>query len=47
MHLATYIGLLDSSLRTLADAYRQVGRGHGAEPDVAHTCQLLAARIDT
>jgi hypothetical protein len=46
MHLATYVGLLHSSLRTLADAYREVGRGHGEEPDVAHTCELLAGRID-
>ncbi|WP_340685596.1 hypothetical protein LCL61_04150 [Amycolatopsis coloradensis] len=46
MHLATYLGLLHSSLTTLADAFRQVGRGHGEEPDVRQTCLLLAGRID-
>jgi hypothetical protein len=46
MHLATYVGLLDSSLRTLADAFRQVGEGHAEEPDVFHLCHVLAKRID-
>ncbi|MFI9007873.1 hypothetical protein ACIGNX_11650 [Actinosynnema sp. NPDC053489] len=46
MHLATYLGLLHSSLTTLADAFRQVGQGHGGEPDVWHTCQVLAGRVD-
>jgi len=46
MHLATYLGLLDSSLRTLADAFRQVGAGHADEPDVQHTCATLAGHID-
>ncbi|KHF43142.1 hypothetical protein [Saccharomonospora viridis] len=46
MHLATYLGLLHTSLTTLADAFRQVGRGHGDEPDVWHTCHFLAARVD-
>lgn len=46
MHLATYVGLLHTSLGTLADAYREVGSGHREEPDVAHTCAVLAARID-
>ncbi|MBB4912730.1 hypothetical protein [Actinophytocola algeriensis] len=46
MHLATYLGLLHTSLETLADAYREVGCGHREEPDVAHTCAVLAGRID-
>jgi hypothetical protein len=46
MHLATYVGLLHTSLETLAAAYREVGHGHGEEPDVATTCDLLARRID-
>jgi hypothetical protein len=46
MHLATYLGLLHSSLTTLADAFREVGQGHGEEPDVWHTCQVLASRVD-
>ncbi|GAA1351798.1 hypothetical protein [Saccharothrix algeriensis] len=46
MHLATYLGLLHTSLTTLADAFREVGRGHGEEPDVQHTCQVLAGRVE-
>ena len=46
MHLATYLGLLHTSLTTLADAFREVGDGHGEEPDVRHTCQVLAAQVD-
>ena len=47
MHLATYLGLLHQSLRTLADAFREVAAGHGDEPDVERTCQVLARRIDS
>ncbi|GAB3728033.1 hypothetical protein GCM10027598_48260 [Amycolatopsis oliviviridis] len=46
MHLATYLGLLHTSLNTLADAFREVGRGHGDEPDVEHMCSTLAGRLD-
>ena len=46
MHLATYLGLLHTSLRTLADAFREVSQGHGEEPDVHQTCQVLSKRID-
>jgi hypothetical protein len=46
MHLAIYVGLLHTSLETIAAAYREVGRGHGEEPDVSTTCELLAGRID-
>ncbi|EHR61740.1 hypothetical protein [Saccharomonospora cyanea] len=46
MHLATYLGLLHTSLNTLADAFREVSRGHGEEPDVWHLCRLLAGRTD-
>jgi hypothetical protein len=46
MHLATYLGLLHTSLRTLADAFREVAKGHGEEPDVQRTCEVLAGRID-
>lgn len=34
MNLGTYIGMLDTGLRDLADAYRQVAEAHGDEPDV-------------
>ncbi|SDG58226.1 hypothetical protein SAMN05216553_109187 [Lentzea fradiae] len=46
MHLATYLGLLHTSLRSLAAAFREVAKGHGDEPDVQHTCTVLASRID-
>ncbi len=46
MHLATYLGLLHTSLGTLAGAFREVAKGHGDEPDVHHTCQVLAKRLD-
>jgi hypothetical protein len=46
MHLATYLGLLHTSLRTLADAFREVAKGHGDEPDVEQTCAVLSKRID-
>jgi hypothetical protein len=46
MHLATYLGLLHTSLRTLAEAFREVAKGHGDEPDVQHTCAVLAGRLD-
>jgi hypothetical protein len=46
MHLATYLGLLHTSLRTLAGAFREVAKGHGEEPDVQSTCQVLAKRLD-
>ncbi|HEY3004807.1 MAG TPA: hypothetical protein VGJ44_20840 [Kribbellaceae bacterium] len=44
MHLATYVGLLHSSERALADAFRAVGEDHG--PDVRHLCRLLAGQAD-
>jgi hypothetical protein len=46
MHLATYLGLLDSSERTLADAFRQVADGHGDEPDIVHLCHEFAGQAD-
>ncbi|MCP2253167.1 hypothetical protein LY13_001915 [Prauserella aidingensis] len=46
MHLPVYVGLLDSSLRSLADAFRQVSDGHGEEPDVEYLCGVLAGQVD-
>ncbi|RZQ65785.1 hypothetical protein [Amycolatopsis suaedae] len=46
MHLATYVGLLHTSLGTLADAFRRVGDGHAEEPDVQQLCHLLAGRTE-
>lgn len=46
MHLATYIGLLETGERTLADSFRQVAHGHAQEADVFHTCLNLAKQCD-
>lgn len=46
MHLATYLGLLETGSRTLADSYRQVADGHAAEADVAILCTKLAQQCD-
>ncbi|GAA2541579.1 hypothetical protein [Pseudonocardia hydrocarbonoxydans] len=46
MHLATYLGLLHHAEHTLAEAFRRVGDGHAAEPDVFHLCEVLARQCD-
>ena len=46
MHLANYLGLLHKSELNLADAFRQVGDTHAAEPDVYHLCHTLAGQCD-
>ena len=46
MHVAHYLGLLHKAQVDLADAFRQVGDGHGDEVDVFHTCQKLARQCD-
>jgi hypothetical protein len=46
MHLATYLGLLHRAELNLADAFRQVGDGHAAEPDVYHLCHTLAGQCE-
>ena len=46
MHLATYLGLLETGERTLAESYRQVADGHAAEADIHHTCHHLAQQCD-
>ena len=45
-HLSTYLGLADSSEKTLADSFRAVAAGHEGEADVFHTCQMLAEWSD-
>jgi hypothetical protein len=44
MHLATYLGLLHHAEHTLADAFEEVGSKHRDEPDVEHTCEVLAGQ---
>ena len=46
MHLANYLGLLHKAELNLADAFRQVGDAHAAEPDVYHLCHTLAGQCD-
>jgi hypothetical protein len=46
VHLATYLGLLHHAEHALAEAFRRVGEGHRAEPDVAHLCRVLAEHSD-
>jgi len=46
VHLATYIGLVDESERTLAEALRQVADGHSQEPDVTALCRRFAVQCD-
>ncbi|MEU0090628.1 hypothetical protein [Kribbella sp. NPDC006257] len=41
MHLPTYLGLLRDAEASLADAFHQVGAGHGDEPDVEQLCKVL------
>jgi hypothetical protein len=46
MLLANHLGVLHSTLCTLADTFREVAGRHGDEPDVRHICEMLASRID-
>jgi hypothetical protein len=46
MHLANYLGLLHKAELHLADAFRQVGDAHAAEPDVYHLCHTLAGQCE-
>ncbi|MEU4369099.1 hypothetical protein ACIBBG_12260 [Micromonospora chersina] len=44
MHLAHYLGLLHKAQERLGDAFTEVGKAHGDEPDVFHTCEKLATQ---
>ncbi|GAA4777093.1 hypothetical protein [Citricoccus nitrophenolicus] len=46
MKLPVYLGLLHTSERTLAESFRQVAEGHGAEPDVYYLCHSLAEQCE-
>jgi len=46
MHLATYLGLLETGCETLATSYRQVARGHAAEIDIELICHQFADECD-
>jgi hypothetical protein len=43
MHIGNYLGLVHSSERQLADAFKQVAEHHGDEPDIYQTCMLLCS----
>jgi hypothetical protein len=46
MHLANYLGLLHKAELNLADAFRQVGDHHAAEPDVYQLSQTFAGQCE-
>ena len=46
MHLANYLGLLHKAELHLADAFRQVGDHHAAEPDVSQLSHTFAGRCE-
>lgn len=43
MHLATYIGMVHSAENQLAKALKLVAEKHKDEPDIEHTCKMLAS----
>jgi hypothetical protein len=45
-HLATYVGLVDHSERTLAESFRVVAEAQADHPDVYFTCHALAKMSD-
>jgi hypothetical protein len=46
MHLAHYLGLLHKAQLNLAEAFREVARAHGDEPDIFHLCRQQAQLCD-
>lgn len=46
MNLNIYLGMLHQAETTLADSFRQVASGHGAEPDVHFLCHTLAQQCE-
>lgn len=46
MNLNIYLGMLHQAENTLAESFRQVAAGHGAEPDVHFLCHTLAQQCE-
>lgn len=46
MNLNIYLGMLHQAETTLAESFRQVADGHGAEPDVHFLCLTLARQCE-
>lgn len=46
MNLDIYLGMLHQAETTLAESFRQVASGHGAEPDVHFLCHTLARQCE-
>ncbi|HEY0373780.1 MAG TPA: hypothetical protein VGC94_03240 [Amnibacterium sp.] len=46
MKLPVYLGMLQRAEQELASSFRTVADGHGDEPDVRTTCELLASQCD-
>ena len=46
MNLAIYLGMLRQAEQTLAESFRQVADGHGAEPDMHFLCHTRAGQCE-
>ncbi|MBV9454532.1 MAG: hypothetical protein JOZ19_10490 [Rubrobacter sp.] len=46
MYLANYFGMLCGAELELAEGFRNMGEGHGQEPDVYFICHTLAKQCD-
>jgi hypothetical protein len=46
MNLDIYLGMLRQAEQTLAESFRHVADGHGAEPDVHFLCHTLAGQCE-
>ncbi len=46
MYLSNYLGMLHRAEEDLAEGFRKVGDGHGAEPDIYAICHTLAGQCD-
>jgi hypothetical protein len=46
VNLNIYLGMLRQAESALAESFRQVAEGHGAEPDIYFLCQTLAGQCE-
>ncbi|HSN11492.1 MAG TPA: hypothetical protein VLS51_05220 [Propionibacteriaceae bacterium] len=46
MNVNVYLGMLHKAESTLAESFRQVADGHGAEPDIHFLCHTLADQCE-
>jgi ferritin-like metal-binding protein YciE len=43
MHVGNYLGLVHHSEQQLSNAFTEIAKHHGDEPDIYQTCQLLSS----